>query len=132
MTTESETRHRSGRPPLTAAKREAAEADRDRRRHEYVDLRTRLGMSATELADVLGLSVGTVRLYPGWTLSRAPTDATLKKMRLELVRQMHQRLENLQIRHDIERRLLEDECRGHLARLEVMRPLPDMADAEAA
>lgn len=105
--------HRRGRP-FRAGSPEAAAADRDRRRREYVDLRTRLAMSPAALAKLLGLSLGTVRLYPSWTTTTAPTDATLAKMRAELVRRARQTLAEAEARAEIEQDIAEMEARWHM------------------
>lgn len=105
---------RRGRTPRGGSP-EAAAADRHRRREDYVRLRTRLAMTPTELAALLGLSRGTVRRFPGWTdPALAPTDAALATMRRELVRRTRERLEDARVRREIERELLEAECRAHL------------------
>jgi hypothetical protein len=112
MTAATET-HRRGRP-FKGGSPETAAADRDRRRTEYVDLRTRLAMSPAALAKLLGLSVNTVRLYPAWTTTTAPTDAALGKMRAELIRRARQTLLEAAIRREIEQDIAELEARRHL------------------
>lgn len=103
-----------GRPPHGGSS-ESAAADRDRRRHEYVELRKRLGMSRAELAQLVGLSANTLNLYPGWTLpDTAPTDVTLARMRAELVRRARQTLIEAAMREEIETDLAEVEARWHL------------------
>jgi hypothetical protein len=106
---------RRGRP-FKGGSPEAAAADRDRRRDEYVDLRRKLAMSPAALAKMLGLSVGTVRLYPARTSpDTAPTDATLAKMRAELVRRARLTLAEAAMRREIEQDIAEHEARWHLA-----------------
>lgn len=105
---------RRGRP-CRGGSPEAAAADRDRRRREYVELRTRLGMSPAALAKLVGLSANTVRLYPAWTTTTAPTNATLAKMRAELVRRARQTLAEAAMRREIEQDIAEMEAREHLA-----------------
>lgn len=107
-------RNRPGRPPRGGTP-EAAAIDRDRRRREYVELRKRLGLTRTELAEVVGLSANTLNLYPGWTLpDTAPTDTTLAKMRAELVRRARQTLAEAAMREEIEAEVAEMEARWHL------------------
>ncbi|RWC46095.1 MAG: hypothetical protein EOS55_18260 [Mesorhizobium sp.] len=105
---------RGGRPPFGGS-REAAAADRDRRRDEYVDLRRHLAMSPAALARLLGLSVGTVRRLPAWSdPAFAPTDATLDLMRAELVRRAHATLAEAEMRAEIEAELAVHEARWHV------------------
>jgi transcriptional regulator with XRE-family HTH domain len=108
---------------------EAAAADRERRRDEYVGLRRRLAMSPAALARLVGLSVGTVRLYPARTSpDTAPTDATLAKMRQELVRRARQTLAEAEWRAEIEQDIAELEARWHVRRCaEEAGPLEDAA-----
>ena len=86
-------------------------------------------MSPADLAELLGLSVGTVRLYPARTSpTTAPTDATLAKMRAELVRRARQTLEDAAIREEIERDIAELEARWHVEQCAVeAEPLEDAA-----
>ncbi|PRD44387.1 hypothetical protein C5748_07355 [Phyllobacterium phragmitis] len=80
-------------------------------------------MSRAELAGLLGLSVGTVRNLPGWSsASLAPTDATLATMRRELVKRTRERLEEARIQREIDRQILEAECREHLAYCNIIDP----------
>lgn len=108
---------------------EAAAADRERRRDEYVDLRRKLAMSPATLAKLVGLSVGTIRLYPARTSpDTAPTDATLAKMRQELVRRARQTIEEAEWRAEIEQEIAEMEARWHLRQCaEQAEPLEDAA-----
>jgi hypothetical protein len=128
-----ETPRRRGRPHRLGSARAAA-ADRKRRREAYADLRKRLGMSSLELADLLGQSVATVRTAPFWASPRAaPTDATLTKMRRELVRRTRARVEEARLKREIERELLEAECEEHLRVCGIFDPdaieADDMEDA---
>lgn len=106
--------NRPGRP-YHCGSPEAAAADRERRRDEYVELRRRLGMSPAALAELVGLSVGTVRRYPARTSPAvAPTKATLAKMRAEVVRRAIVRADEAAARAEIERSIAELEVRRHM------------------
>lgn len=101
--------------PFTGGSPEAAAADRERRRAEYVLLRKRLAMPPTALAKLIGVTKGTVRTYPGAPSSTAaPTNATLAKMRAEVVRRAVQRAEEAATRAEIEREIAELEVRWHM------------------
>lgn len=115
--------------PFTGGSPEAAAADRERRRDEYVLLRQRLGMSPAALAKLLGLSPGTVRSYPGRSSpTLAPTNATLAKMRAEIVRRAVQRAEEAATRAEIERDIAEIEVRWHMKKCaEEAEPWEDAA-----
>lgn len=121
-------RNRVGRPCRHGTP-EAAAADRDRRRREYADLRSRLGMSSAALARLLGLAETTVRTLPCWSSARAaPTDATLAIMRQELVRRACQTLAEAAMRAEIEQEIAELEVRWHLRQCaEQAPPLEDAA-----
>ncbi|WP_095091017.1 hypothetical protein [Mesorhizobium sophorae] len=71
-------------------------------------------MSRAALARLLGLSVGTVGLYPARSSPTAPTDATLAKMRAELVRRARVTIEEAEMRAEIERDLAVHEARWHV------------------
>lgn len=121
MTTDTEA-PRPGRPYIGGSP-EASAADRDRRRAEYVELRRRLGMSPTELAKLLGLSPGTIRVYPARSSPyTAPTDATLAKMRAELVRRAVAVAAEAEARAEIARDLADREVRLHLAQCAAEAP----------
>lgn len=124
-------RVREGIPPPVRRRGdpEAAAADRDRRRDEYVDLRRKLAMSPATLAELLDLSVGTIRLYPARTSpTTAPTDVTLAKMRAELVRRARQTLKEAAIRKEIKRDIAEMEARWHMEQCAAeAEPLEDAA-----
>lgn len=55
-------------------------------------------MLPAALAKFLGLSVNTVRVFPGRTMNFAPARATLAKMRAELVRHAYQTIGGAAIR----------------------------------
>lgn len=116
MRAELDRRTRAGIPPELRPRGNspAAAADRDRRRHEYVDLRKRLALPPAELSKVTGLTVGTLNTMPGWTTASAPTDATLAKMRAELVRRARQTIEEAEARAEIEADIAEHEARWHM------------------
>lgn len=118
-----ETARRVGRPHYGGS-REAAAADRDRRRHEYVKLREELHLVPAALARLVGLSKGTVRNFPGWSKGLAPTEATLAKMRTELVRRARETLAMAEIERDIALR----EAELHIA----MYAQPDEDDTREA
>ncbi|MBZ9705351.1 hypothetical protein LB543_01230 [Mesorhizobium sp. ESP7-2] len=107
-------RNKGGRPPFGGSP-EAAAADRECRRNEYVDLRQKLAMSPAALARLLGLSVGTVRRLPAWSdPAFAPTNATLALMRAELVRRARATIEEAELRAEIEAELAVHEARWHV------------------
>lgn len=124
-------RQREGFPaPIRRRKDpEAAAADRDRRRDEYVRLRQQLAMSPAALAGLVGLSVSTIRLYPARTSpDTAPTDATLAKMRAEIVRRARITIEEAEWRAEIEQEVAEMEARWHLRQCaEQAAPLEEVA-----
>lgn len=63
-------------------------------------------MSRAALAKLLGLSIGTVGLYPARSSpTTVPADATLALTRAELVRRARQMFEGAEIRAEIEREL---------------------------
>lgn len=123
MITATETRKPVGRP-YTGGSLEAAAADRNRRRREYVDLRTQLNLTPAALARLVGLTRGTVRNFPGWSKNLAPTQATLDLMRTELVRRARETIAMAEIERDIALR----EAELHIA----MYAVPDEDDREAA
>lgn len=116
MRAELDRRTRAGIPPAVRLRGnpEATAADRDRRRHEYVELRKRLALSPAELSKVVGLTVNTLNVLPGWTATFAPTDATLAKMRAELVRRARQTLAEAEARAEIEQDIAEHKARWHI------------------
>lgn len=107
---------RPGRPCIGGSP-EAAAADRDRRRNEYVELRRRLAMSPAALAKLVGLTPGTIRVYPARSSPyTAPTDSTLAKMRAELVRRAVAAAAEAEARAEIARENADREVRLHMAR----------------
>lgn len=122
------TPEKRGRPPYGGSP-EAAEAARSRRRVEYCELRTALALSPAQLADLIGVSRGTVRLYPGKAgTTTAPTVATIEKMRAAVVRRARKTLEDARVRAEIERENALAEARRHLEMCAVeAEPLDDAA-----
>lgn len=86
-------------------------------------------MSPAALARLLGLSEGTVRLYPARTSPcTAPTDATLAKMRAELVRRAHVTIKEAEWRAEIEQEIAEMEAHWHIRQCAAeAEPLDDAA-----
>jgi hypothetical protein len=113
---------RRGRP-VRFGSPEAAAADRDRRRHEFADLRTKLALPSQELADLLGLAPNTVRALPHWTsTSAAPTERVLGIMRRELLRRTRERIEELRAWREIELAEAERELDEHMALCRAAEP----------
>jgi hypothetical protein len=75
--------------------------DIEQRRQIYRRLKSRLGMTASEIAALTGLSQDTTRNYPG-TSSRpnfAPTQATLDIMRRELIRRARAAIDEAEVKY---------------------------------
>jgi hypothetical protein len=116
------TARRRGRP-VRFGSPEAAAADRDRRRHEYADLRTKLAMSSKDLAQLLGFTVGTVEAAPYWSSATgAPTDKTLAVMRRELLHRTRERIAELRAWREIELAEAERELEEHMALCRAAEP----------
>lgn len=78
--------------------------DVEQRRQAYRRLKSRLGMTADEIAELTGLSRGTCRGYPGGP-SRpnvAPTHETLTCMRQELLRRARAAVAEAEARYALE------------------------------
>jgi hypothetical protein len=120
--------------PIRLGSPEAAAADRDRRRREYADLRAKLAMPSGELADLLGMSRATVKTMPWWrSPSSAPTDATLAKMRRELLKRTRERIEELREWREIELAEIQRELDEHMASCRAAEPEGlETGDGEAA
>jgi hypothetical protein len=113
---------RRGRPVRFGCP-EAAAADRDRRRHEYADLRAKLGLPSKELAALLGYTVGTVETFPCWSSpTGAPTDRTIALMRQELLRRTRERIAELRAWREIELAEAERELAEHMAMCRAAEP----------
>lgn len=123
MTTPTETHGRHRGRPFRLGSPEAAAADRDRRRREYADLRTKLALPSQELADLLSLAPGTIRALPHWTsTSAAPTERVLGIMRRELLRRTRERIEELQTWREIELAEIQRELNEHMALCRAAEP----------
>jgi hypothetical protein len=94
-------------------------ADLYERRELYERHKRRLGMTSREVAELVGLSHETVRMYPGWGRDGvAPTRETLAKMLAEIRRraiEAEAEAERRVIEAEVYRRQIEDECAQHVA-----------------
>ncbi|TPM33548.1 hypothetical protein FJ955_02020 [Mesorhizobium sp. B2-2-2] len=77
--------------------------DIQNRRQVYIRLKARLSMTSRQVAELVGLSSETTRMYPGHGREGvAPTQATLDRMRQELIRRARAAVAEAEARYALE------------------------------